>query len=180
MPNGHFDAPPPGSPGAQVAPSLVVGVLSDTHGHLYPRVARLLEGVVHIIHAGDVGSAEVLKALRSIAPVVAVRGNCDLGSWADALPVRAEVELAGVSIVVGHMALRPPAESGQPIVVVSGHSHVASVERRDEVVYVNPGSAGPRRFGRPRTIVQLEIWAPAPGGAEGSPRVAARVLSAED
>ncbi len=181
MPDGHLGAPPPGSPGAQLAPCLVVGVISDTHGHLYPRVAQLLKGVDHIVHAGDVGSREVLTALRSIAPVVAVRGNCDLGSWADALPLRAEVELAGVSIVVGHMASRPLAESGrQPIVVVSGHSHVASLERRDEVVYVNPGSAGPRRFGRPRTIVLLEIWAPVPGGAEGSPRVTARILSAED
>ena len=170
---------PAESPGAQSPAPLVVGVVSDTHGHLYPRVAQLLEGVDHIIHAGDVGSAEVLRALRSIAPVVAVRGNCDLDGWANALPAWAEVELAGVRIVVAHMAPRPEGGSGgQAMVVVSGHSHIASLDQRGLVLYLNPGSAGPRRFGRPQTIAQLEIWPPAAGEAAALPRVAARILSA--
>jgi putative phosphoesterase len=173
------------SPAAQPAAPLVVGVLSDTHGNLHTRVAQLLEGVDHIIHAGDVGSAEVLTALRSIAPVIAVRGNCDLGSWADALPARAEVELAGVRIVVAHIAPRPQTErGGQPAVVISGHSHIASIQRRDDALYLNPGSAGPRRFGRPRTLALLEIFAPtsAPGSeaaGDGFPRVIANITVAD-
>jgi uncharacterized protein len=172
---------PAESAGAQLPAPIVVGVISDTHGYLYPRVAQLLEGVDRIVHAGDVGSAEVLRALRSIAPVVAVRGNCDLGGWADALPAWAEMELGGVRIVVGHMSPRPASGSGeQAMVVVSGHSHIASLEQRGPVLHVNPGSAGPRRFGRPRTIARLEIWPPAAGEAAGSPRVAARILSVDD
>jgi uncharacterized protein len=145
---------------------LVVGVISDTHGHLYPQVAERLRGVDHIIHAGDVGSPEVLKALRLIAPVVAVRGNVDAGAWADALPSRAQVELGGVCVVVGHVSPRldGAGRPGQPVVVVAGHSHVATVEQRGDILYLNPGSAGPRRFGRPRTLVRLEIWPLRPTG----------------
>jgi uncharacterized protein len=148
---------------------LVVGVISDTHGHLYPQVTERLRGVDHIIHAGDVGSPEVLKALRLIAPVVAVRGNVDAGAWADALPSRAQVELGGVCVVVGHVSPRPDGAGrpGQPVVVVAGHSHVAALEQRGGILYVNPGSAGPRRFGRPRTLVRLEIWPPRPSGETG-------------
>jgi uncharacterized protein len=180
-----------GVPGDRATPPtpLTVGVLSDTHGHLYPHVASLLEGVQHIIHAGDVGSAEVLGALRRIAPVTVVRGNVDVGGWADALPSRAEVELRGVTIVVSHISPRPAGAGGDrrpvagPLVVVSGHSHVAALEWRGEVLYLNPGSAGPRRFGRPRTVARLEIWPPRKGdtGGEtgGAPRVTAQILTAE-
>jgi putative phosphoesterase len=177
----------------------VVGVLSDTHGHLYPRVRQLLEGVDHIIHAGDVGSPQVLTELRAIAPVTAVRGNCDAGAWAQSLPVRAEVELEGARILVGHVAgrLRDEVASGGPgapeshsvtqsgpfAVVISGHSHVASIEKRDGVLHLNPGSAGPRRFGRPRTVARLEIGAPRESGvAEKSgagPEVSATILVAD-
>jgi uncharacterized protein len=152
-------APPPAVP-------LVVGVVSDTHGHLYPQVAELLKGVAHIIHAGDVGSPEVLKALRLIAPVVAVRGNIDAGGWADALPSRVQVEVGGVCVVVAHVSPRSEGvgRPGQPVVVVAGHSHVAALEQRGDVLYLNPGSAGPRRFGRPRTLALLEIWPPRTGG----------------
>jgi len=159
---------------------LIVGVISDTHGHLYPQVAKLLEGVDHIIHAGDIGSPEVLRALRLIAPVAAVRGNMDTGGWADALPSRAQVELGGVCIVVGHIAPRADGagRDGQPLVVVSGHSHVASVQQRGDVLHLNPGSAGPRRFGRARTVARLEIWPPRAGEAAGAPpRVSTRIIT---
>jgi putative phosphoesterase len=156
---------------------LIVGVVSDTHGHLYPQVVNSLKGVDHIVHAGDVGSAEVLRTLRQIAPLTAVRGNVDMGSWADALPARAEVELGGVCIVVGHISPRADGagRAGQPVVVVSGHSHIASEEWREGILHLNPGSAGPRRFGRPRTVARLEIWPALPEAAahaEVSPREA--------
>jgi putative phosphoesterase len=143
-------------------------------------VRQLLKGVGHIIHAGDIDSPEVLKGLRSIAPVTAVRGNVDVGRWADALPSHAEVEVGGVRIVVEHIATRTVTAIGGPQVVVSGHSHVAAVEQRGDVLYLNPGSAGPRRFGRPRTIALLEIWPPLPGRTESLPRVRAQIVSAED
>ena len=180
-------APPAPPDPARPAP-LIVGVISDTHGHLYPQVAKLLQGLDHILHAGDVGSPEVLRALRLIAPVTAARGNMDTGGWADALPSRAEVELGGVCIVVGHIAPRPDGagRGGRPVVVVSGHSHVASLEQRGDVLYLNPGAAGPRRFGRARTIARLEIWPPLEGArvetarageACGAPRVTAEIIT---
>jgi putative phosphoesterase len=127
-----------------------------------------------------------MRALRSIAPVVAVRGNCDLEPWADILPVRAELELGGVRIAVGHIASRTErarleSERGnRPMVVVSGHSHIASLEQHGAVLYLNPGSAGARRFGRPRTVARLDIWPPPTGEPGGLPRVTAQLLSAED
>jgi uncharacterized protein len=186
VPEAPSEAPVSRSTTAPASGSIAVGVLSDTHGHLYGRVAQLLEGADQIVHAGDLGSQEVLRSLRSIAPVVAVRGNCDLDPWAAALPLRAELELGGVRIVVGHMVSmaergRLQLESGKrPVVVVSGHSHIASLEQHDAFVQLNPGSAGPRRFGRPRTIARLEIWPPPAGEPGGLPRVTAQLLSAED
>ena len=160
--------------------SVVIGVLSDTHGQLYPRVVESLRGVDHIIHAGDIGAAQVLTALRQIAPVTAVRGNCDLEAWAADLPPRAELTLGGARILVGHMVRRERAGAREDrlqdapdfAVIVFGHSHVAAVEEREGVLYLNPGSAGPRRFGRPRTVARLEI-APA-GGSESEPLPGAR------
>jgi len=139
----------------------IVGVLSDTHGHLYPKVKELLAGADHIVHAGDIGSPAVLAELRAIAPVTAVRGNCDAGAWAQSLPARADLELEGIRILVGHSAgrLREDAAARGYAVVISGHSHLASIEKRDGVLHVNPGSAGPSRFGRPRTVARLEIAA---------------------
>jgi putative phosphoesterase len=170
---------------AERATPLVVGVISDTHGHLCSEVEKRLQGVDHIIHAGDVGTFEVLRALRRIAPVTAVRGNVDMGGWADALPSRAQVELGGVCIVVGHISPRPDGagNAGQPVVVVAGHSHVAAKEERAGVLYLNPGSAGPRRFGRPRSMALLEIR-PAredaePGEPGGIPRATAEIIMVE-
>lgn len=174
----------------------VVGVLSDTHGHLYPKIRQLLEGVDHIIHAGDVGSPHVLAELQAIAPVTAVRGNCDAAAWAQSLPARAEVEMEGTRILVGHVAgrvrdemaagageARSAGQSGGFAVVISGHSHLASIEKRDGVLHLNPGSAGPRRFGRPRTVARLEISSPreAEAGAKpgARPQVSATIMTAE-
>lgn len=161
-------------PATEEQDGLVVGVISDTHGFLYPEVKELLAGVDHIIHAGDVCTPALLSELREIAPVTAVRGNCDAGTWRDALPVRAELKLGGVRIMVGHIGgkLREEAASrgsrrGGVDVVIFGHSHQSLVERKDGVLYVNPGSAGPRRHGRPRTVAFLRIE-PAPAEASAN------------
>lgn len=148
---------------------VVIGVVSDTHGHLYPEVREALQGVDHIIHAGDVGSPQVLEGLKAIAPVTAVRGNCDLDRWARSLPVRAEVKFEEVRILVGHIAarLRDVEKSGGFSVVVTGHSHMASIEWDDGVVHINPGSAGPRRYERPRTIGLLTIECVGMEGPDG-------------
>jgi putative phosphoesterase len=152
-----------------------IGVLSDTHGHLYPQVMELLKGVDHIIHAGDIGSPQVLAGLKTIASVTAVRGNCDLDVWALSLPIEAELELGGVRILVGHIAGRlretlAPQQSraggfqagcsvGRPgfRVVVSGHTHKMESLERNGVLHLNPGSAGPERFGHPQTLARLLI-----------------------
>ena len=163
-----------------------MGVLSDTHDHLYPEVRELLSGVDHIIHAGDVCNPHLLTELRGIAPLTVVRGNCDGGPWADALPPRAQLQLGGVQILVGHVGGRLREEvarrgtgAADTDVVVFGHSHQALVERRDGVLYLNPGSAGPRRYGRPRTMAFLKIE-PAPAGAGGgSARAAADIVVVE-
>jgi hypothetical protein len=161
-------------PATEAQEGLVVGVISDTHGFLYPEVKELLAGVDHIIHAGDVCTASLLSELRGIAPLTAVRGNCDAGAWGDALPVRAEMELGGVRIMVGHIGgkLREEAASrgsgrGGVDVVIFGHSHQSLVERKEGVLYLNPGSAGPRRHGRPRTMAFLRI-APASAGVSAN------------
>ena len=136
-----------------------IGLIADTHGLLRPEAVRALAGVSHIIHAGDIGGAEILKALRKIAPVYAVRGNNDKGPWAAALPLCEALELEGVSIHVLHdlkeIDLDPKAAGFD--VVVSGHSHKPAVDERDGVTFINPGSAGPRRFKLPVTVGYLDI-----------------------
>jgi uncharacterized protein len=147
---------------------ITVGVLSDTHAHLYAPVRAALAGVEHIVHAGDIGSPEVLAALRAIAPVTAVRGNADYDVWAQALPTFAQLELGGVRIAIGHIGrqVREWAETSSTRpkgrgfdVVVFGHSHIAGIENENGVLYLNPGAAGPKRFHRPRTIAKLTIRA---------------------
>src|SRR5262245_24750745 len=125
-----------------------VGVISDTHGLVREQAAEALRGCDLIIHAGDVGDANVLEVLRAIAPVVAVRGNNDKGAWAEALPTTEVVEVGDLYIYVLHelseLDLDP--KGAGFAVVISGHSHRPSGERRNGVLYLNPGSAGPRRF----------------------------------
>ena len=141
-----------------------IGIISDTHGLLRPEAVRALAGVHHIIHAGDIGRPEILEELRTIAPVDAVRGNNDKGAWAAAIPLYLALELDGMSIHVLHdlkeMDLDPRAAGFG--VVVSGHSHKPMVMHRDGVQFVNPGSAGPRRFSLPVTIALLEATPGAP------------------
>lgn len=138
---------------------LRVGLISDTHGLVREEALAALAGVDRVLHAGDVGRREVLEALERVARVIAVRGNVDREPWALRLPVTAETEIGGVRFHVVHVLaeldLDPVAAGVQ--VVVFGHSHVPSLETRDGVLYVNPGSAGPRRFALPSTVAEIEI-----------------------
>ena len=134
---------------------MLVGVLSDTHGLLRPEALRLLAGVDHILHAGDVGSPDILTQLQSVAPVEAVRGNVDRGPWADALPLRRNISLDGVRVHLVH--IRDEAEPKDAHIVVFGHSHQPLIETVDETIWFNPGSAGPRRFRLPISLGMLRI-----------------------
>jgi putative phosphoesterase len=142
-------------------PSILIGVISDTHGLLRPEAMEVLRGSEHIIHAGDVGSPEILEKLSTLAPVLAVRGNIDQGAWSRRLAETQVLELGGVSIYVLHdlaqLDLKPKAAGFS--VVVSGHSHVPKRETRDGVLYFNPGSAGPRRFKLPVSLGRLVVEA---------------------
>ena len=136
----------------------LIGVISDTHGLVRPQAIDALTGVDMILHAGDIGNSSVLDALREIAPVVAVRGNNDKGDWAESLPDWEVVEIGAVSIYMLHDSKEidiSPAGTFQ--VVVSGHSHNPGVEERRGVLYVNPGSAGPRRFTLPISLAHLRV-----------------------
>jgi putative phosphoesterase len=137
----------------------ILGLISDTHGLLRPEAVRALAGSDLIIHAGDVGAPEILDALRAVAPVVAVRGNVDAGDWASALPATAVAEVGGTLIYVlhdlGEMDLDPAAAGFG--VVVSGHSHKPASAERGGVLFVNPGSAGRRRFRLPVTVARLDL-----------------------
>src|ERR1035441_2438615 len=137
----------------------VVGLISDTHGLLRPEALRALDGSDLIIHAGDVGKPEILDALQLLAPVVAVRGNVDTGGWASKIPLTAAAQAGPATVYVLHdlqqLDLDPAAAGFQ--VVVSGHSHKASRTERGGVLYLNPGSAGPRRFKLPVTVARLDL-----------------------
>ena len=136
-----------------------IGLISDTHGLLRPEAVAALHGSDRIVHAGDVGHPGILDALAMVAPVVAVRGNNDRDAWVAGLPSIARVNVADVRLLVIHDLAQldrdPAAESVD--VVVAGHSHRPWIERRDGVLYVNPGSAGPRRFRLPVAVAMLEI-----------------------
>lgn len=137
----------------------VIGVISDTHGLLRPQAVAALRGVAHILHAGDVGSPEILEELRTIAPISVVRGNVDQGAWAWGIAHNQVVEIEGVSIYVLHILseldLKP--EASGFAAVVYGHSHKPASEVRNGVLYFNPGSAGPRRFKLPVTVGKLVV-----------------------
>ena len=136
--------------------TLRIGLVSDTHDLLRPQVLDFLRGSDHIVHAGDICGEAVLQALAALAPLTAVRGNNDRGAWAARLPEAETVELAGVRLHVVH-DLKELALPVGARVVVSGHSHKPRVEERDGVLYVNPGSAGPRRFRLPISAGELRV-----------------------
>jgi len=144
----------------QKSAAKLIGVISDTHGLVRPQALQALADVDLILHAGDIGDAAVLDTLRDVAPVVAVRGNNDKGDWAESLPDWEVVEVGSVSIYMLHnlkeIDISP---AGIFRVVVSGHSHKPVIEERRGVLYVNPGSAGPRRFNLPISLAHLTIKA---------------------
>jgi putative phosphoesterase len=136
-----------------------IGLISDTHGLLRPQALHALEGSDLIIHAGDVGNPEILDALKTIAPVYAVRGNVDTEPWALALPANEIVETLSATIYVLHDAHAldlDPAAAGFHI-IVSGHSHKPTRTEHGGVLFLNPGSAGPRRFDLPVTVALLHV-----------------------
>jgi len=134
-----------------------VGLISDTHGLMRPEALAALAGVDRIVHAGDIGDAAILEALERIAPVTAVRGNNDTGDWAKGLRDEKRLSLEGVRILVLHDRAQLGARAPGVDVVVSGHSHVPRVFEERGVTYVNPGSAGPRRFRLPVSVGFLAI-----------------------
>jgi uncharacterized protein len=148
-------------------PTPFIGVVSDTHGFYDEALDDLLAGAARIVHAGDIGSLEVLSRLRTVAPVTAVLGNTDLPFWEDDLPWETEVEALGLRILVCHigkslMERHDPVGEGFDL-VVSGHSHKAAVEWREDTLFLNPGAAGKARFGLPRTLARVAV------GSDGRP-----------
>lgn len=138
---------------------MIIGVISDTHGLLRPQAMDALHGSEHIIHAGDIGAADIIPALQEIAPVTAIRGNVDHEPWTMKFPETNVAELAGLHIYIIHSAqaldLNPCAAGFAA--VISGHSHQPGQHVKDGVLYFNPGSAGPRRFKLPISVGRLEI-----------------------
>lgn len=136
-----------------------IGVISDTHGLLRIEALAALQGTDHILHAGDVGDPQILDSLRKLAPVTAIRGNIDVSGTCAQLPPTELVELAGAHIYLLHNLAEldlDPSAAGISA-VISGHTHQPKIERRKGVLYLNPGSAGPRRFSLPVTLGFLEI-----------------------
>lgn len=141
----------------------VIGVVSDTHGLLRPEALKHLNGVHRIVHAGDIGAPNVLEKLQNLAPVDAVRGNNDKGAWAEAIPETLFLEIRGHQIHVLHDLNQidlSPSAAGMSV-VISGHSHKPIVEEHDGVLFINPGSLGPRRFRLPIALAKLYITAEA-------------------
>ncbi|MDN8618626.1 metallophosphoesterase family protein [Variovorax ginsengisoli] len=136
-----------------------IGVISDTHGLLRPEALAFLQGSDRIVHGGDIGDPRILDALAAIAPLTVVRGNNDGAAWADGVPETALLEAGGLRLFAIHdlalLRIDPVADGIQ--VVVSGHSHRPLAEQRGPVLYLNPGSAGPRRFKLPISVAELRI-----------------------
>jgi putative phosphoesterase len=136
----------------------VIGVISDTHGLLRPEIPEIFKNVDLILHAGDIGRPEILQELHQIAPVISVRGNNDTGEWAKRVPDLKTVQIEDVSILILHdIKELPDRRSPHVQVIVSGHSHRPSIERSDGILFLNPGSAGPRRFSLPVSVARLKI-----------------------
>lgn len=137
----------------------IVGLIADTHGLLRPEALAALKDADLIIHAGDASRVEILEALRGLAPVRAVRGNVDRGAWAEELPKDELVEVGEIGIYVyhGHEELDLDPKAAGCGVVVSGHSHKPGITKKQGILYLNPGSAGPRRFKLPVTLMRLYL-----------------------
>ena len=138
-------------------PPQVIGVISDTHGLLRASAWRALQDCDHILHAGDVGDPDVLVQLRAIAPVTAVRGNCDRGAWAERLPWTTVACFPGLSVRLLHVPDQLERAASGVDMVVYGHTHQPDHERRDGVAFLNPGSAGPRRFALPICLARMTL-----------------------
>lgn len=145
--------------GKKQTTAMRVGLISDTHGLLRPAAVEALQGSDLILHAGDIGKPEVLEELQAIAPVIAVRGNNDNGDWAEAIPERKTIQVGGVGIHLLHILkqLSLASETVDIGVVISGHSHQPLIEQRAGMLFINPGSAGPRRFKLPVSVAHLYI-----------------------
>lgn len=138
-----------------------IGLIADTHGVLRPEAVAFLRGSDAILHAGDIGAPAILEQLAAIAPLTAVRGNIDTAGWAASIPDTVDLELAGIAVHMLHDVKtldREPAAHGIRV-VVAGHSHRPGCHERDGVLFVNPGSAGPRRFRLPISVGELRIGA---------------------
>jgi len=151
-------ARPPGDNGEEVSKT-IVGIISDTHGLLRPEAVEALRGSRYIVHGGDVGPDDIIRSLEAIAPLTAVRGNVDYDGLARRLPQTAVLDVEGVRIYavhnIDHLDIDPTAAGVN--VVVFGHSHRPGIEHRGSVMYLNPGSAGPRRFSLPVSIARLTV-----------------------
>jgi len=141
---------------------LRIGVISDTHGLLRPEALAPLQGCHHIVHGGDIGSQAILDQLAAIAPLTAVRGNNDRAPWADAVPDTARFQIGDIGIYAIHdlalLAIDPIAAGVR--VIISGHSHRPTAEWHGGILYLNPGSAGPRRFTLPVSVAELLVDGP--------------------
>jgi putative phosphoesterase len=134
---------------------MIAGVISDTHGLLRPEVFDVFRDVELILHAGDIGGPDILKQLKAIAPIAAVRGNNDKEPWAKRIPEHKVVRFGAFTIYMIHDVKELPAPALSANVVISGHSHRPSIDRRGGILYLNPGSAGPRRFKLPISVARL-------------------------
>jgi uncharacterized protein len=138
---------------------MILGLISDTHGLLRDSALRAMQNTGAIIHAGDVGDAKILEALEKLAPVTAVRGNVDTAEWATKLPATAVITVDAVRIYVLHdvKGLKLNSIPSGISIIVSGHSHKPGQSTRGGILYINPGSAGPRRFNLPATVARLDL-----------------------
>lgn len=135
-----------------------IGAISDTHGLLRPEVLKLFKSVDLILHAGDIGDPQILEQLKALAPTIVVRGNNDKGEWATRIPESRKVDVGAISIFMIHDVKEISVSNLTGVdIILSGHSHKPSIERRGGILYLNPGSAGPRRFKLPIGVARITI-----------------------